>query len=374
MYLINKEENTISKVQERTFTQLGFKERKHLQEWIEKNPECLEKDLLIIQKEFNGFNDTNERLDLLALDKDGNLVIIENKLDDSGRDTVWQSLKYSSYCSTLKKDQIKDIYQEYLSKNNKDENAEEKLVEFFDNIDYKEIILNQGQSQRIILVAREFRKEVTSTALWLMNYKLKIKCVKVTPYQLDEQLFLDIEQIIPVKESEDYIISMLDKESENSESQEQLKDRHKIRIEFWKEILKRLNEKTQLFQNISPSKDNWLAAGSSVSGISYELVISSYYCRADVYIGRPSKEENKLIFDDLYLRKNEIEAKFGQALEWERLEDKKAARVKYEIKDVDVFNKDNWEKMMRFMIDAMVRMENSFRDEMKMIANKLKNK
>lgn len=32
--------------------------------------------------------DTRECLDLLALDKDGNLVIIENKLDDSGRDVV----------------------------------------------------------------------------------------------------------------------------------------------------------------------------------------------------------------------------------------------------------------------------------------------
>jgi hypothetical protein len=44
--------------------------------------------MLIIQKEFCGFNDTNERLDLLALDKWGNLVIIENKLDDSGRDVT----------------------------------------------------------------------------------------------------------------------------------------------------------------------------------------------------------------------------------------------------------------------------------------------
>lgn len=29
-----------------------------------------------------------ERLDLMAIDKDGNLVIIENRLDDSGRDMV----------------------------------------------------------------------------------------------------------------------------------------------------------------------------------------------------------------------------------------------------------------------------------------------
>ena len=39
-----------------------------------KNPEVLGEELLIIQKEFDGFNDTKERLDLLALDSDGGLV------------------------------------------------------------------------------------------------------------------------------------------------------------------------------------------------------------------------------------------------------------------------------------------------------------
>ena len=67
-----------------------------------------------LPKEFDGFNDTNERLDLLALDKNGNLVIIENKLDDSGKNVVWQALKYAGYCSSLKKDEIKAIFQQYL--------------------------------------------------------------------------------------------------------------------------------------------------------------------------------------------------------------------------------------------------------------------
>lgn len=64
----------------------------------------------------NGSATTRERLDLLALDKEGNLVIIENKLDDSGRDVVWQALKYASYCSTLTKEEIIRIFQEYLDK------------------------------------------------------------------------------------------------------------------------------------------------------------------------------------------------------------------------------------------------------------------
>lgn len=74
-----------------------------------KSTDILEERMLIIQKEFSGFDDTKERLDLLAIDENGSLVIIENKLDDSGRDVVWQSLKYASYCSSLTKSDIKDI-------------------------------------------------------------------------------------------------------------------------------------------------------------------------------------------------------------------------------------------------------------------------
>ncbi|MBK8368701.1 MAG: hypothetical protein IPL10_15175 [Bacteroidetes bacterium] len=97
MYIIDKSKNRIEKIESTTFKQLGFKEREHLQEWIANNPSCLNEDLLIIQKEFDGFNDTYERLDLLAIDKQGNLVIIENKLDDTGKDVTLQVLKYASY-------------------------------------------------------------------------------------------------------------------------------------------------------------------------------------------------------------------------------------------------------------------------------------
>jgi len=73
MYIIHKNENLISKIPQKTFAELGFKEKEHLQEWLANNPHALGEELLIIQKEFSGFSDTKERLDLLALDKQGNL-------------------------------------------------------------------------------------------------------------------------------------------------------------------------------------------------------------------------------------------------------------------------------------------------------------
>ena len=41
MYRINKSDNNITKLEQRLFSDLGFREREHLQEWIAKNPDVL---------------------------------------------------------------------------------------------------------------------------------------------------------------------------------------------------------------------------------------------------------------------------------------------------------------------------------------------
>ena len=64
----SRESEAISEVD---FAQLGFRERHDIQEWVAANPGILGEDLLIIGKEFSGFDRTNERLDLLAVDADG---------------------------------------------------------------------------------------------------------------------------------------------------------------------------------------------------------------------------------------------------------------------------------------------------------------
>ena len=117
MFQVDFSENRLVRLEERRFADLDLRERDHLQEWLVRMPDALGEELLIVQKEFDGFADTRERLDLLALDKEGRLVVVENKLDDSGRDVVWQALKYVAYCSSLKKAQIAEIYQKGTSKN-----------------------------------------------------------------------------------------------------------------------------------------------------------------------------------------------------------------------------------------------------------------
>ena len=173
MFKVNRSENRLVRLEERRFSDLNLNERDHLQEWLVKMPEALGEDLLVIQKEFDGFEDTRERLDVLALDKEGRLVVVENKLDDSGRDVVWQVLKYVAYCSSLKKAEIVDIYQKYLDRWCKGVNAATNLCEFLEVDDLDDTVLNAGSEQRLMLVAANFRKEVTSTVLWLIGHGIR---------------------------------------------------------------------------------------------------------------------------------------------------------------------------------------------------------
>ena len=373
MYQIDKDQNRITQLTKKTFSELGFRERDHLQEWIAYNPDVFGEDLLIIQKEFSNFDDTNERLDLLALDKFGNLVIIENKLDDSGKDVTWQSLKYTSYCSELSKENIRSIYQDYLNKYFKDEKAEDNLVDFFEGKEYEEIILNNGFSQRIILVASYFRKEVTSTVLWLMNYKLNIQCFKTSLSQFEEQIFINFEQIIPTKDAEDYMIGLADKAQEEIQTQVQLKNRHIVRKEFWIKLLEKMNKKSNLFESIGPSQQSWISKGSGVKGIPYNFVVTKKYTRVELYIDTGNLEKNKLIFDFLVKHKIDIESKFGNKLEWDELDNKRASRIKFE-KDGNVFDKEQWEFMIDSMTGSMVKFEVSFKGFLKEIDNELLSK
>lgn len=372
MNLIERDTNRISEISKKSFTELKFKEREHLQEWIANNPEVLGEELLIIQKEFSGFCDTNERLDLLALDKQGNLVIIENKLDDSGKDVTWQVIKYASYCSSLSPQQIIKIYQEYL---NSEANAEERLSEFFDNKDIKEIILNQGvTSQRLILVAANFRKEVTSTVLWLLNFNIRLQCIKVTPHALGDQLFLNVEQILPTKDTLDLTISMASKAQEEVEILDTLKSTNKIRLRFWEEFLTVSNSKNNLFSNNSPSKDAWIGKGIGVGGVSINLVISKNFCRTEIYINKRSKEINKDTFDFLYKMKDKIESDFGSELIWERLDEKMTCRIKSQLDGVSYFEESDWEIMHKYLVDTSVRMDNAMKETSKKLNKHLKEK
>ena len=359
MYRIDRPTNSIQALTSVSFKELGFRERAHLQEWIAREPSALGEELLIIQKEFAGFSDTSERLDLLALDKQGCLVIIENKLDDTGRDVTWQALKYASYCAAMTKDQIRQIYQDYLLRTGQGQTAEESLGSFFEE-DYEDLILNKGVSQRIILVAANFRKEVTSTVLWLSNFRVRIQCFRAKPFKLADELFLTIEQIIPTKDTEEFSIGLADKAKDEVDGLEKESRRHPIRRKFWAELILRMNASgSTLYQSISPGKFSWISAGSGLRGVGFNFGGTQTYARTELYIDRGDKAQNEALFERLHGERDAIEREVGEALVWERLDDKRACRIKLE-RPANIFDSEQWPGVMTFMVNAMVGFEKAF--------------
>ena len=357
MYQIDKDSNELLELEKKLFSELGFSERSHLQEWIAKRPDCLGEDLLIIQKEFDGFGETRERLDLLALDKKGRLVVIENKLDDSGRDVVWQALKYASYCSSLSNSQILDIYQDYLDKNGGGK-ADENITDFLEIEDIHDAILNPGIEQRVIFVAANFRREVTSTVMWLLQHGLRIQCFKATPFEGENKhLFLVVDQIIPTPEAEDFMISIAEKEKEQETAKRTMARREVLRMDFWKMMLEELRQRgTKLFRNVNPTRDNWLNTGSGLSGVAYNMVFSKKDARVALNINRKKKSENKRIFDLLRKNKEKIEAQFGDTLEWNRKDDHRLSQIIFR-KEFAGFERESWREMIDWIAEHIIKLE-----------------
>lgn len=352
MYIIDKDSNKLIKVEKKTFKSLGLDERHNLQEWIAKEPSSLGEDLLIIQKEFDGFADTKERLDLLAIDKSGNLVIIENKLDDSGRDVTWQAIKYASYCSSLSKSDVVEIYQKYLNDQCLKESAAENLSDFFDNRDLKDVDINVGNGQRIFFVAANFRKEVTSSVMWLLNSGLKMKCFKVTPYEYNGKVLLDFDQIIPVKDAEDYTISIAKKTQDENKSGEEKHARFTVRQTFWTEFIDYNKSVNGLFAINTPTTDNWIGrAVKGSNGLNCNVIVNFDNCRAEIYINTGDKDRNKSIFDFPYENKDAIEIKFGEPLTWQRLDDKVTSRIRID-RDLKYIERDQRQQVIEFLTTA----------------------
>ena len=367
MFTVDHQANRIKAVKTKTFSELGFTERKHLQEWLAHEPAALGEELLIIQKEFDGFDDTRERLDLLALDKDGNLVIIENKLDDSGRDVVWQALKYASYCASLTKLQIVEIFQQYINRYEKPSSGETvadastQICEFLDAPDLDEVKINLGNSQRIMMVAANFRKEVTSTALWLLGQSINIQCFKVTPHSLGDQLFINIDQIIPTPEAKELMIGINAKEAEEKSTEVVLKNRHNVRRQYWEQALEVFqNSACTLYNNISASKDHWLSAGSGVRACPYSLIFNQKELRVELWLSKADAEKNTFLFEHLKSQKDSIHKAFGAELDWQDLPGKKSCRVQYSL-PVDGFNRDRWPEWIDWHFTNMTKLEKALK-------------
>jgi hypothetical protein len=294
-------------------------ERQDLEKWIEENPEILGEELLVVTTEYDKFDKTDERLDLLALDKEGNLVIVELKRDDSGKTVELQAIKYAAYCSTMTFDDIVGEHQQYLAKRGSTTSQEmvrEKLTNFVSD-EFEEL----NDRPRIILVSKEYRPEVTSSVLWLRKFELDIRCVKLTPYELDgNTIAFESTIIIPLPEAADFLIRAEKKDKVEhtiTVSQQEY-------IAFYRELITRLRTRVPVSLTDPPSK-SYYQMPTGVSGFHFEWAFHGRPRNSfgvELHFEKGNKDVNQAALRKCELMKVEIERRTGEQVvfqeEWGR--------------------------------------------------------
>ncbi|MEP7284196.1 MAG: DUF4268 domain-containing protein [Chloroflexota bacterium] len=141
-----------------------------------------------------------------------------------------------------------------------------------------------------------------------------------------------------------------------------LADRHYKRREFWTGLLDRSKNKTNLGRGRSPNTDHWLSIASGRAGIHYNYLILIEEAGIDLNIDVGDYERNKAIFDILYNQRVQIEAKFGEALDWRRMDTKRSSRIVKIIEGIGSLNEpEKWPALQETMIDAMIRLDHALR-------------
>jgi len=252
-------------------------------------------------------------VDILAEDSEGGYVIVENQLEQTDHDHLG------------------------------------KLITYLSNLEAKKAVWITSQPRPEHEKAIHWLNETlpADTAFYL---------VKLEAYRIDESDPAPLFTIVAGPSLESKQVGAQKKE---------LAERHILRLEFWKQLLEKVKTRTQLHAGISPSTENWISTGAGKSGLGYNYVLRKTDARVELYIDRGEADANKRIFDQLHAQKAKVEQIFGAPLEWQRLDDRRAARICFVVSGAGLSDQERWPDLQDRLIDAMVRLEQSLRAEIK---------
>ncbi|MEN4005997.1 MAG: endonuclease NucS [Methanobacterium sp.] len=170
---------------------------KELEDWIIEDPSILGEPLLVIGRQVM-IPDVKDKLDILALDSQGNAVIIELKQGKLKDPVDMQALRYASYISKWYFEDFENQARTFLGKVGDPEFNFNEFYEKFCSETGIEEVPDINTDQRIILVGSEVKEKLGSVALWLGDHNIDIKVVEVEVYIENEKTFIQPQIIIPV--------------------------------------------------------------------------------------------------------------------------------------------------------------------------------
>lgn len=310
----------IGKLQRVSLREVWKHEALDFTKWLQDNIDVLNEII-----DLNLFNPESEQsagafsVDLVAEDESGNPVIIENQLEKSDHDHLGKILTYMVAMA----------------------------------------------AKTAIWIVAEPRPEHVSAITWLNEsssanfYLLKLEAIRIGTSEPAPLLTV--------------IVGPSEEGKGVGKAKQEIAERYTIRERFWTQLLDLAKERTRLHANISPTQYNWLGTSAGRPGLAFNYSMRKNEAQVELYIdrGKDRGEQNKQIFDSLFKRKEEIEEVFGDALDWERLESKRACRIRKRI-TVGGYRdeEDKWPKIQEAMIDAMMRLEKALRPYINKLSSK----
>lgn len=342
----------LREIEKTDFARAGFYERGDMQQHLRRNIGIILPEVLIIAEEFGDWDDSRRRIDLLGIDREGNVVVVELKRTDDGGHMELQAIRYAAMVSRMTFVEAARTYENYLRRDGNTDNASEKLLEY---LGWTEPIEEQfAQDVKIVLVSADFGKELTTAVMWLNERDLDIRCVRLVPYSDNGRLLVDVQQIIPLPEAAEYQVRIREKE----QSVRQERTGHTVQHKFWDAFLLNSEGRCRLHPRMSSSHRSYIGASTGVRGITFYYVANRADQRVEIYIDRGEADVNKEIYRQFEERKEEIEAAFGGELSWQGLFGKRACRVAFLIDGLgDRNDESNWPTMHEALVTAMDRFE-----------------
>lgn len=222
LFEVKKDTNKVAMIEPTTFPELKLWERKDLEAWVLSSPELAGGDFTVVTSEFDGFDRTSERLDVLGIVQTepgrGRLVVIELKRDGTSTTVDLQAIKYAAYVAAVQFTNVVEMYARHHDVS--EEESRTALLGLLGGSEDEPPTIDDTPG--IVLVASDFRAEVTTTVLWLIdNFEMDIRCVRLQPFAVSERIFVHSETIIPLPEAEQYRLGVQRKRRAVVREQEQ---------------------------------------------------------------------------------------------------------------------------------------------------------
>lgn len=333
-----------------TFESEGIGERNDLQRLLCGNVSVIDPDLFVVAEEVSEWEDSKRRIDILALDRAANLVVVELKRTQDGGHMELQAVRYAAMISALTFEQAVKLHEGHRRKYGLEGDAGEAMLSFLGWESEKEDEF--AEDVRIVLVSGDFSKELTTSVLWLNERGLDIRCVRLRPYKVGDRVFAEAQQVIPLPEAAEFQVQVREKVQREREA----KAERSVFRRFWTGLLAKAKTRSTLHANVSPGQEQW--ASASVRGYQFNYFVRKHDCQVEVYITAWSPQENLAAFEKLRAKKEEIEAAFGSELDWMALEGQKACRVR-KVLEVGGHKspEEKWPEIQDALVDAMCRLE-----------------